>query len=57
MIEGLAVWIGPDAVVLTAAKPMRARYGGLVNERGWSIARAAGAALDAGIRGWQERSG
>lgn len=46
-----------DAIVVAATgRGPRVRYGGPVSELGWSIARAAGAALDAGIRGWQERN-
>jgi len=46
-----------DAIVVAATgRGPRARFGGPVSELGWSIARAAGAALDAGIRGWLERN-
>ena len=34
----------------------RIQFGGPVSEMGWSVARAAGAALDAGIQGWLERN-
>jgi len=46
-----------DAIVIAATgRGPRAQFGGPVSEMGWSIARAAGAALDAGIQGWLERN-
>jgi adenosylcobinamide hydrolase len=46
-----------DAIVVAATgRGPRARFGGPVSELGWSIARAAGSALDAGIKGWLERN-
>jgi len=46
-----------DAVVIAATgRGARARFGGPASELGWSIARAARGALEAGIRGWQERN-
>lgn len=46
-----------DAIVVAATgRGPRARFGGPVSELGWSIARAAGAALETGIRGWLERN-
>lgn len=42
-----------DAIVVAATgRGPRVRFGGPVSELGWSIARAAGTALAAGIRGW-----
>lgn len=46
-----------DAIVIAATgRGPRVQFGGPVSELGWSIARAAGTALDAGIRGWLERN-
>lgn len=46
-----------DAVVIAATgRGARARFGGPASELGWSIAQAARRALEAGIRGWQERN-
>jgi adenosylcobinamide amidohydrolase len=46
-----------DAIVVAATgRGPRVRFGGPVSEMGWSIARAAGSALDAGIKGWLERN-
>jgi len=46
-----------DAIVVAATgRGPRVQFGGPVSELGWSVARAAGAALDAGIRGWLERN-
>ena len=46
-----------DAIVVAATgRGPHARFGGPVSELGWSIARAAGAALETGIRGWLERN-
>lgn len=46
-----------DAIVIAATgRGPRVQFGGPVSEMGWSVARAAGAALDAGIRGWLERN-
>jgi iron complex transport system ATP-binding protein len=46
-----------DAIVIAATgRGPRVQFGGPVSELGWSAARAAGAALDAGIRGWLERN-
>jgi iron complex transport system ATP-binding protein len=46
-----------DAIVIAATgRGPRVQFGGPVSEMGWSIARAVGAALDAGIRGWLERN-
>jgi adenosylcobinamide amidohydrolase len=46
-----------DAIVIAATgRGPRVQFGGPVSELGWSVARAAGAALDAGIRGWLERN-
>jgi adenosylcobinamide amidohydrolase len=45
-----------DAIVVAATgRGPRARFGGPVSELGWSVAQAAGEALEAGIRGWLER--
>jgi len=57
MIEGLAVWIAPEAVVVTATdRGPRVQFDGPVSELDWSMARAAGSALDAGSQGWLERN-
>jgi iron complex transport system ATP-binding protein len=46
-----------DAIVIAATgRGPRVRFGGPVSEMGWSIARAVGTALDAGIQGWLERN-
>jgi iron complex transport system ATP-binding protein len=46
-----------DAIVIAATgRGPRVQFGGPVSEMGWSIARAAGTALDAGIQGWLERN-
>jgi adenosylcobinamide hydrolase len=46
-----------DAVVIAAmGRGARARFGGPASELGWSMAQAARRALEAGIRGWQERN-
>jgi adenosylcobinamide amidohydrolase len=46
-----------DAIVIAATgRGPRVRFGGPVSELGWSVARAAGVALEAGIRGWLERN-
>jgi adenosylcobinamide amidohydrolase len=46
-----------DAVVIAATgRGARVRFGGPASELGWSIAQAARRALEAGIRGWQERN-
>ena len=46
-----------DAIVIAATgRGPRVRFGGPVSEMGWSVARAAGAALEAGIQGWLERN-
>ena len=46
-----------DAIVVAATgRGPRVQFGGPVSELGWSIARAAGSALDAGIKGWLERN-
>ena len=46
-----------DAVVIAATgRGARARFGGPASELGWSVAQAARLALEAGIRGWQERN-
>src|SRR5262249_56730396 len=46
-----------DAIVIAATRPgPRVQFGGPVSQVGWRVARAAGAALDAGIRGWLERN-
>lgn len=46
-----------DAVVIAATgRGVRNRFGGPASELGWSVARAARRALEAGIRGWQERN-
>jgi adenosylcobinamide hydrolase len=45
-----------DAVVIAATgRGPRARFGGPSSELGWTVARAARLALDAGIARWQER--
>jgi adenosylcobinamide hydrolase len=45
-----------DAIVIAATgRGPRVQFGGPVSELGWSVARAAGAALDAGIQTWLER--
>ena len=55
---GLVTGTSTDAVVIAATgRGARVRFGGPASELGWSIAQAARSALDAGIRGWQERSG
>lgn len=54
---GAVTGTSSDAIVIAATgRGSRARYGGPVSELGWSIARAAGAALEAGIRGWLGRN-
>ena len=46
-----------DAVVIAATgRGARAHFGGPASELGWSVAQAARRALEAGIRGWQERN-
>jgi adenosylcobinamide hydrolase len=46
-----------DAVVIAATgRGVRARFGGPASEMGWAVARAVRAALDTGIRDWQERN-
>lgn len=46
-----------DAVVIAATgRGPRVQFGGPVSELGWSVARAAGLALGAGIRAWLERN-
>lgn len=46
-----------DAVVIAATgRGTRKRFGGPASELGWSVAHAARRALEAGIRGWQERN-
>ena len=58
MIEGLAVRVGPEAarVIAATGRGARARFGGPASELAWSMAQAARRALEAGIRGWQERN-
>jgi adenosylcobinamide amidohydrolase len=54
---GPASGTSTDAVVIAATgRGARARFGGPTSELGWSVAQAARRALDAGIRGWQERN-
>ena len=46
-----------DAVVIAATgRGVPARYGGPASPLGWVVARAVRAALDRGIRDWQERN-
>lgn len=54
---GPATGTSTDAVVIAATgRGARARFGGPASEMGWSVAQAARRALEAGIRGWQERN-
>jgi adenosylcobinamide hydrolase len=54
---GLVTGTSTDAVVIAATgRGARARFGGPASELGWSVAQAARRALEAGIRGWQERN-
>jgi adenosylcobinamide amidohydrolase len=54
---GLCTGTSTDAVVIAATgRGARARFGGPASELGWSMAQAARRALEAGIRGWQERN-
>ena len=55
---GLVSGTSTDAVVIAATgRGARHSFGGPASPLGWSVARAAGKALQAGIRGWQERNG
>jgi adenosylcobinamide amidohydrolase len=46
-----------DAIVVAATgRGPRVRFGGPVSELGWTVARAAAAALESGVRGWLERN-
>jgi adenosylcobinamide amidohydrolase len=46
-----------DAIVVAATgRGPRVRFGGPVSELGWTVARAAGAGLESGVRGWLERN-
>lgn len=46
-----------DAVIVAATgRGPQARFGGPVSALGWTVARAARRALEAGIRGWRERN-
>jgi iron complex transport system ATP-binding protein len=56
--DGLAAsGTSTDAVVIAATgHGVPARYGGPASPLGWVVARAVRAALDAGIRDWQERN-
>ncbi len=55
---GLVSGTSTDAVVIAATgRGARHCFGGPASELGWTVAQAARRALEAGIRGWQERNG
>ncbi|HEU4439555.1 MAG TPA: hypothetical protein VFT36_09895 [Methylomirabilota bacterium] len=54
MIAGVTVEIGREAVLVVAAQRLRVLSSAV--HLGWAAARTVRAALDRGVREWQERS-